>query len=184
MTSATQGSSGPSPSSAPGRPTLVRPVRIGDWPVMKAARSCRAALLAVPVGKDCAFSTNTVDVGRAVAHDPHVVGADIKPTDVIAHDEQDVWLAPSRCRLRLRDRDWRACVDCARRGERRATKQNAAPIDGGRLPSIFLFTHSRLPFLQHTESRHGSWTYPPAPHGALPGGSGDNSWARTGASRL
>ena len=24
--------------SAPGRPTLVRPVRIGDWPVMKAAR--------------------------------------------------------------------------------------------------------------------------------------------------
>ena len=26
------------PSGAPGRPTLVRPVRIGDWPVMKAAR--------------------------------------------------------------------------------------------------------------------------------------------------
>ena len=38
MTSATVGSSGPRPSSAPGRPTLVRPVRIGDWPVMKAAR--------------------------------------------------------------------------------------------------------------------------------------------------
>ena len=26
------------PSGAPGKPTLVRPVRIGDWPVMKAAR--------------------------------------------------------------------------------------------------------------------------------------------------
>jgi hypothetical protein len=26
------------PSGAPGRPTLVSPVRIGDWPVMKAAR--------------------------------------------------------------------------------------------------------------------------------------------------
>ncbi len=32
------GSSGCRPRSAPGRPTLVRPVRIGDWPVMKAAR--------------------------------------------------------------------------------------------------------------------------------------------------
>ena len=32
------GSSGCSPRSAPGSPTLVRPVRIGDWPVMKAAR--------------------------------------------------------------------------------------------------------------------------------------------------
>jgi hypothetical protein len=26
------------PSGAPGRPTFVSPVRIGDWPVMKAAR--------------------------------------------------------------------------------------------------------------------------------------------------
>ena len=32
------GSSTFMPSGAPGRPTLVRPVRIGDWPVMKAAR--------------------------------------------------------------------------------------------------------------------------------------------------
>jgi len=26
------------PSGAPGRPTFVRPVRIGDWPVTNAAR--------------------------------------------------------------------------------------------------------------------------------------------------
>jgi hypothetical protein len=32
------GSSDRSPRSAPGSPTLVRPVRIGDWPVMNAAR--------------------------------------------------------------------------------------------------------------------------------------------------
>src|SRR5262249_24716288 len=32
------GSSGCSPRSAPGRPTLVSPVRMGDWPVMNAAR--------------------------------------------------------------------------------------------------------------------------------------------------
>src|SRR6185369_2348941 len=32
------GSSGRRPRSAPGNPTLVKPVRIGDWPVMNAAR--------------------------------------------------------------------------------------------------------------------------------------------------
>src|SRR6185312_14175279 len=32
------GSSAFMPSGAPGRPTLVNPVRIGDWPVMNAAR--------------------------------------------------------------------------------------------------------------------------------------------------
>ena len=32
------GSSFCSPTVAPGMPTLVRPVRIGFWPVMKAAR--------------------------------------------------------------------------------------------------------------------------------------------------
>ena len=38
MKSATLGSSGCKPISAPGRPTLVSPVRIGDWPVTNAAR--------------------------------------------------------------------------------------------------------------------------------------------------
>jgi hypothetical protein len=32
------GSRSLSPSFAPGSPTFVSPVRIGDWPVMKAAR--------------------------------------------------------------------------------------------------------------------------------------------------
>ena len=32
------GSFSDSPSGAPGRPTFSSPVRIGDWPVMKAAR--------------------------------------------------------------------------------------------------------------------------------------------------
>ena len=32
------GSSAIRPTSAPGIPTLVKPVRIGFWPVMKAAR--------------------------------------------------------------------------------------------------------------------------------------------------
>jgi len=36
--SAIVGSSFFRPSGAPGKPTLVRPVRMGDWPVMNAAR--------------------------------------------------------------------------------------------------------------------------------------------------
>ena len=52
-----------------------------------------AALLAIPVGEDRAFFADAVDVGRAVAHDAHVVGADVEPADVVAHDEQDVRLA-------------------------------------------------------------------------------------------
>ena len=56
------------PSFAPGRPTLVRPVRIGDCPVMNAARPGRAALLAVPVGENRAFIGDAVDVRRLVAH--------------------------------------------------------------------------------------------------------------------
>ena len=51
-----------------------------------------AALLAIPVSKNGAFLADPVDVGRAIAHNAHVVGADIEPTDVVAHDKQDVRL--------------------------------------------------------------------------------------------
>ena len=37
--------------SAPGSPTLVSPVRIGDWPVMNRGASGSAALLPVPIGE-------------------------------------------------------------------------------------------------------------------------------------
>ena len=107
-----------------------------------------AALLAVPVGEDRAFSADAVDVGRAVAHDPHVVGADIEPADVVAHDEQDVRLAPSRCRLCLREREWRACADCGRRGERRAAEQNISTVgEWGGLLSFGILLHHSLSLL-------------------------------------
>jgi len=50
------------------------------------------------------------------------------------------------------------------------------------LSRLSLFMNLFL-FGRHSESRHGSSTYPLAAHGAPPGDSGGSSWARTGASR-
>jgi hypothetical protein len=89
-----------------------------------------AALLAVPVGEDSPFPADAVDIGRAVAHDSHVVGADIEPADVVSHDEQDVGPAsggPGRCRLlRLRGLECGRRPSCRRSGENRAAEQKAA----------------------------------------------------------
>src|SRR6185503_1691514 len=51
-----------------------------------------AALLAVPVGEVASLFGDAIDVGRAVAHNSLVVGADVEPADVVAPDDQDVWL--------------------------------------------------------------------------------------------
>ena len=80
------------PSGAPGRPTLVRPVRIGDWPGDECGAAGGAALLAVPVGEQRAFLGDAVDVGRFVAHHALIVGADVEAADVVTPDDQDVGL--------------------------------------------------------------------------------------------
>ena len=51
-----------------------------------------AALLAIPVGEQRAFFGDAVDVGRLVAHDAAVVGADVELADVVAPDDEDVGL--------------------------------------------------------------------------------------------
>src|SRR5260370_6346719 len=57
-------------------------------------RSTRgAALLSVVVGEGDAFVAHAVDVGRAVAHLPAAVVADIPPADVIALEDENVRLA-------------------------------------------------------------------------------------------
>jgi hypothetical protein len=43
----------------------------------------RAALLAVPIGEDCAFVSNAVDVGGRVTHHSVAVGTDVPIADVI-----------------------------------------------------------------------------------------------------
>ena len=65
-----------------------------------------AALLGVVVGEDHPFAGDPVDVGRAVAHQAHRVGADVRLADVVAEDDQDVRLLRGvlgrrrRCRAR------------------------------------------------------------------------------------
>ena len=48
------------------------------------------ALLPVPVGEEPALTGEAVDVGRPVAHDTEVVGAEVVPADVVAPDDDDV----------------------------------------------------------------------------------------------
>ena len=55
-----------------------------------------AALLAVPVGEQGALLGDAVDVRRPVAHHPHVVGADVENSDVVAPDDENVWLPAGR----------------------------------------------------------------------------------------
>src|SRR5262249_22630482 len=58
----------------------------------KRSATSGAALLAVPISEECAFLRNSIDVRRLVAHDAVVITAGVKPADVIAPDDEDVWL--------------------------------------------------------------------------------------------
>jgi hypothetical protein len=66
----------------------------------RAAR--RAALLGVVVGEYHAFAGDTVDIGRAVAHDTEAEGADVGLADIVAEHHQDVRLLAAGWRRRLR----------------------------------------------------------------------------------
>jgi hypothetical protein len=57
---------------------------------MKACAASRTALLSVEIGEDRALFAMRSMIGRAVAHDAQIVGADIEPADIVAHDEKDV----------------------------------------------------------------------------------------------
>ena len=52
--------------------------------------SRRAALIGIHVGEHHAFLGEAVDIGRLVAHQPEVVGADVGFADVVAPDDDDV----------------------------------------------------------------------------------------------
>ena len=79
--------------AAPGKPTLVRPVLIGDCPVMKAARP--AVQLCSPyqsVNSAPSLAMRSM-FGRAVTHHAQIVGAHIEPADIVGHDHEDIRLA-------------------------------------------------------------------------------------------
>src|ERR1700729_2176790 len=86
------GSSARIPTSAPGIPTLVKPVRIGFWP-NKRGPTGGTALLTVIVGEGHTFIADPIDVRRAVPHLAAIVVADIPPADVISPKDEDVRLA-------------------------------------------------------------------------------------------
>jgi hypothetical protein len=49
-----------------------------------------AALLAIEIGEHRAFLRNAIEIGCTVAHNAVVIATEIKPANVIGHDEQNV----------------------------------------------------------------------------------------------
>ena len=66
-------------------------------------------LLGVVIGEECTFLSDAVDVRRLVAHHTVAVDADVRYTDIIAQNDEDVGFLV----LRLR---WSACGDERSRG--------------------------------------------------------------------
>src|SRR5262245_49927127 len=63
----------------------------------------RAACLRVIVGEDHPVGGELVEVWGLARHDSTVVGADIEPADIVAHDDEDIGLASRRGLLCLRN---------------------------------------------------------------------------------
>src|SRR5215471_3537618 len=82
----------------------------------------------VIVGKAHALAGHPVEIGRSASHDALIVDANIRPTDVIAHDDNDVWPLPRWSRLCLRCLDARGRTERRRSGERGPGEENVAPI--------------------------------------------------------
>ena len=119
------------PTVAPGTPTLRQPGAKRALAGDEGRPAGGAALLGVVVGEDHALLGDPVDVRRAVAHQAHRVGADVRLADVVAEDDQDVrllaargWRAKFCCGLGLLDRRTRPSVDES--SERRAGQKHPA----------------------------------------------------------
>ena len=78
------------PILAPAWPTVVMPVRMGNWPVMKFAAPSGATGLGVVIGEEHPFFGQLVEMRRLPGHQAPMVGADVPHADVVAHDDDDV----------------------------------------------------------------------------------------------
>ncbi len=67
-------------------------MRNGLWPVKECRPARRATILTVSIRETDSSIAYTVNVRRLVAHHPVVVGADVEPANIIAPDDEDVWL--------------------------------------------------------------------------------------------
>src|SRR6185436_1228779 len=110
-----------------------------------------AALLGIIVGKHHAFTRDAVDVGRAVAHQPERVGADVGLPDVVTEYDKDVRPLTRRGRrwrrslLGLRRLDRRTHCQGRRRRQCRSSEQNIPTTDVGGALLVDFFGHNSLP---------------------------------------
>lgn len=88
------------PCGSPGMPIVSSPMRNCSWPRMKDA-PCGAALLPIGIGENRALGGDTIDVGRAITHRAHGVGAVLRNADVVAEDDEDVRRLAGACRRLL-----------------------------------------------------------------------------------
>ena len=71
-------------------PMVSKPVRKGSWPKMNDARPGGTALLPVRIGEYRSFFGDSIKIWRAVPHQAHGVGANLRNADVVAEDDKDV----------------------------------------------------------------------------------------------
>ena len=79
------------------------------------------ALLTIPAGEHCAFLGDPVDVRRPVSHVSPVVNARIEPTDIIAHDDENVGFLLLRLRFGESERGKRKRQSDGATGQRPVT---------------------------------------------------------------
>ncbi|ASP56529.1 hypothetical protein CDO31_32905 (plasmid) [Sinorhizobium meliloti] len=112
-----------------------------SWPRMKDA-PCGAALLPIGIGENRALGGDTIDVGRAITHRAHGVGAVLRNADVVAEDDEDVRRLAGACRrLLLSPRAAHGPVRRSRRCKGRTSQKEAPTIYGdGFLRIVALFS--------------------------------------------
>src|SRR5215831_20513919 len=94
-------------------------------------RCSKRACLVVIIGEAHAVGGELVEVGRLARHDALMVGADIEPADIVAHDDENVRLSAGwRGLLRLGDGLLNTGSRAQRRsrGKRRRSKQDVAAV--------------------------------------------------------
>ena len=79
---------------------LGKPGAHGALPGDEGRAAGGAGILRVMIGEEGAFPGDPVNIGRAIAHDPHIIGRDIGPAHIIAEDHQDIRPACGRGRGR------------------------------------------------------------------------------------
>ena len=63
----------------------------GNFPGDEGSSARRATGFGIIVGEQHALRGQLVEIGCLAGHHAPVIGADVEPADIVAHDEDDVW---------------------------------------------------------------------------------------------